>query len=101
MDTDELSNETYEAILIEAEKFNHNLTLQFGLLSYECSNEQEYIEKSIELVRKLKNTNKGKLNNVFFGESFNHQEFIDTLDRISQNIERINEIPLEKRTFEF
>ena len=35
MDTDELSNETYEAILVEAERFNHNLTLQLGVLSYD------------------------------------------------------------------
>ena len=31
MDTDELSKETYRAIIIEAEKFHHDLTLQFGL----------------------------------------------------------------------
>ncbi len=29
MDTDELSTENYKGIIIEAEKFNHDLTLQF------------------------------------------------------------------------
>lgn len=33
MDTDDLSNEVYNVILVEAEKFNHDFTLQFGLLS--------------------------------------------------------------------
>jgi len=33
MDTDDLTNKTYNAILGEAEKFHHDLTLQFGLLS--------------------------------------------------------------------
>ena len=33
MDTDDLSNETYKAVIIEAEKFNHDLTLQFGILA--------------------------------------------------------------------
>ncbi len=32
MDTDDLSEKTYRAIMVEAERFNHDLTLQFGLL---------------------------------------------------------------------
>jgi hypothetical protein len=31
MDTDDLSREAYQAVIIEAEKFNHDLTLRFGL----------------------------------------------------------------------
>ncbi len=31
MDTDDLSKEAYEAIIIEAERFSHDLTLHFGL----------------------------------------------------------------------
>ena len=54
MDTDELSRETYRAILLEAEKFNHDLTLRFGLLSYDCNDEQEYIEKSERLIEGLR-----------------------------------------------
>jgi len=34
MDTDDLSDKTYTAIMIEAERFNGDLTLQFGLLSF-------------------------------------------------------------------
>ncbi len=44
MDTDELSEKTYQAILGKAERFNHDLTLQFGLLSYECNDEKEFIQ---------------------------------------------------------
>ena len=33
MDTDGLSIEVYNGILIEAENFNHDLTLWFGVLS--------------------------------------------------------------------
>jgi hypothetical protein len=32
MDTDDLSTEAYDAILIEAEKLTHDLTLHYGLL---------------------------------------------------------------------
>ena len=53
MDTDDLSKESYNAILGEAESFHHDLTLQFGLLSYECSNEDEFLEESIRLITKL------------------------------------------------
>lgn len=49
MDTDELSEEAYHAIMIEAEWFNHDLTLQFGLLSYECKDENDFLEKSLIL----------------------------------------------------
>ena len=36
MDTDDLSNEAYEAVIIEAERFHHNLTLHFGVLADDC-----------------------------------------------------------------
>ena len=44
MDTGDLSEETYQAIMIEAEIFNHDLTLQFGLLSGDCIDEEVFIE---------------------------------------------------------
>jgi len=49
MDTDDLSREAYSGILIEAEKLTHDLTLHFGLLSYDCKNKTEYIEKAKKL----------------------------------------------------
>ena len=45
MDTGDLSEEVYLAIMIEAERFDHDLTLQFGLLSYHCNDEDDFIEK--------------------------------------------------------
>ena len=54
MDTGDLSEETYRAILIEAENFNHDLTLQFGLLSGECKDENDFIKKSILLIEEMK-----------------------------------------------
>ena len=49
MDTDDLSREAYNGILIEAEKLTHDLTLHYGLLSYDCKNESEYIDKAKKL----------------------------------------------------
>lgn len=45
MVTGDLSEENHRAIMIEAEMFNHDLTLQFGLLSSDCKNENNFIEK--------------------------------------------------------
>lgn len=53
MDTDDLSRETYTGILVEAEKLTHDLTLHFGLLSYDCKNETDYIEKAKKLTEEL------------------------------------------------
>ena len=47
MDTDELSNESYDGIIIESEKFNHDLTLQYDL-SY---NEVKNVDPEFELTK--------------------------------------------------
>lgn len=66
MDTDNLSREAYCAIIAEAEKFNHDLTLQFGLLSGNCNDEQEFIDKSAQLINEFKMADTGSLEDVFF-----------------------------------
>lgn len=50
MDTDELSEETYKAIFHTAEKYHHNLTLQFGLLASQCKNDDDYLNKASKLI---------------------------------------------------
>lgn len=53
MDTDDLSRESYDGILIEAEKLTNDLTLWFGVLSGDCKNEAEYLNKAEKLTREL------------------------------------------------
>ena len=72
MDTDELSNKAYTAVLVEAERFHHNLTIHFGVLADDCDNEVD-----------------------------NLSALPVTLDKILANIARVREIPEEKRTYEF
>jgi hypothetical protein len=55
MDTVDLSRESYDGIIVEAEKLTHNLTLHYGLLSYDCKDETEYIDKADELAREIRN----------------------------------------------
>jgi len=97
MDTDDLSREAYEAVIIEAEKFHHDLTLQFGLLSYECNNEQEYLNQAVILIKELKKIGSYDLEEVFFDEMPEMPDFQLALNNILNNIERINQIPINKR----
>lgn len=101
MDTDDLSQEAYKAIMIESERFNHDLTLRFGLLSGDCDDEEEYLDKSLLLIKKLKNAKKYQLEDIFFGNVPNSDQFNKTLDRIIENITKVKKIPFNKRHFDF
>jgi hypothetical protein len=101
MDTDDLSQEAYRAIMIEAELFNHDLTLRFGVLSGDCDDETEYLDKSLKLIEQIKKAKKLQLENLFFGEVLNIDQLNKTLDRIKDNIVKVKEIPYDKRRFDF
>jgi len=101
MDTDDLSQEAYKAIIIEAERFNHDLTLRFGLLSQDCDDEAEYLDKSLRLIEKLKKAKKYQLEDIFFGNVPNTDQLNKTLDRITENIAKVKKIPYDKRHFDF
>lgn len=101
MDTDNLSNETYEAILTEAENFDSDLTLQFGVLSNNCKDEYEYIEKATKLISKIKKLDEEGLSDIFSGSIPEIDELHETLDQILDNIEQVNKIPFSKRHFDF
>ena len=101
MDTDDLSQEAYKAIMIEAERFNHDLTLRFGVLSGDCKDEEEYLKKSLLLIEKIKKAKKYQLEDIFFGDVPNIDQFKKTLDRLIENIEGVKKIPFKKRYFDF
>ena len=101
MDTDDLSQETYKAIIIEAERFNHDLTLRFGLLARDSANEENYLNKSLRLIEKLKKARKVQLENIFFGSVPDTVQLTKTLDKIVENIEEVKKIPIEKRHLDF
>jgi len=102
MDTDELSIPTYKGIIIEAERFNHDLTLQFGLLASDCIDDDDYLNQAEALIKewlKVKNF-KEIIEGIFFGESVNEEAFIKTLDNILSNIKEIRKVPMEQREYE-
>lgn len=101
MDTDDLSTETYNGIIIEAEKFSHDLTLQFGSLASSCKDEEEYLEKSLSLISELRSLDEDELYEVFFANPPDRQSLNNALDRIVLNIANIRKIPKDQRHYEF
>lgn len=101
MDTDNLSNEAYNGILIEAEKLTHDLTLHYGVLSYECKNEAEYLEKAEKLTREILEFEDYELDDLFWGNPPDNEKLNSTLRKILSNIEGVKRIPIEKRHYDF
>ena len=100
MDTADLSEGTYQAIILEAERFNHDLTLQFGLLSYKCQNENEYLENSILLISEIKKLDEIYVEDMFFGNPPGMDQLHQVLDKILVNIEEVKKIPIDLRNHE-
>lgn len=102
MDTDDLSTETYRAVLLTAERFNHNLTLEFALLADECDNDDDYLAEALKLIQLFKSDVDESLDEIFFDcPSPSASSFLDVLGEIERNIEAVKTIPVKKRHFEF
>lgn len=102
MDTDDLSIPTYNGILVEAEKFNHYLTLQFGVLASSCKDDDDYLHKAEILINEwlqVQNFN-DIIDDIFFGAKINKVAFRNTLNKILSNISEIRKTPMEQREFE-
>ncbi len=101
MDTDELSSETYKAVIIEAEKFNHDLTLQFGVLASSCEDEKEYLHEAKKLIKEIKKLDMYNLSDIFFDTIPSKKSLVLALDKILANTTEVEKIPEEKRHYEF
>ncbi|NEN22795.1 hypothetical protein G3O08_04680 [Cryomorpha ignava] len=100
MDTSDLSQETHLAIMSEADRFNHDLTIQFGVLSGDCKDEDDFIKQSEELVNKMLKYNFHQMEWIFFGNPPNKKDFQKGLICIFENIQKLKEIPLKDRTYD-
>jgi len=70
MDTDELSLSTYKGIITEAEKFNHDLILQFGVLASGCKDDDDYLNQAESLIKEWLQVKDFEdiIENLFFGK---------------------------------
>ncbi len=101
MDTDDLSKEAYKAIMIESERFNHDLTLQFGLLAEECKDETEYLKSSLKLIQELQKMDEDDLTDIFFDDIPDIKIFKKALEKIRRNIMSVKDIPIKDRHYDF
>ncbi len=102
MDTDDLSIPTYDGILVEAGKFNHDLTLQFGLLASRCKNDDDYLNKAENFVKNLLKEEDIDyiIEEIFFGNYVSKTELHKALNKILKNIAEIRKTPMDKREYE-
>jgi type I restriction-modification system DNA methylase subunit len=102
MDTDDLSIPTYSGIIIESEKFNHDLTLQFGVLASVCKDDDDYLNQAEAIIKGwLKEDDfEDIIDSIFFGEPVNEQEFRKTLLKMLSKITEIRKTPMNEREYE-
>lgn len=102
MDTDDLSIPTYQGIIIEAERFNHHLTLQFGLLASECKNDDDYLNKSEALIKMWLSDYHVEvvIDDIFNSEGIDIKAFKRTLKNLLTNISEIRKVPMSKRAYD-
>jgi len=102
MDTDDLSKETYQAVLITAEKFNHNLCIQFGILASDCRDDDDYLTNASQLIKEWKSNLENSIDDIFFDTVRpKPMVFKALLSTIQDKIENVKNIPLDKRNFDF
>ncbi len=102
MDTDDLSIPTYNGIIIEAERFNHDLTLQFGVMASLCEDDDDYLNHAEEFINELlqKDDFRDIIDDIFYGEHVNKKAFRETLNKMLSNIAEIRKTPMEEREYE-
>jgi len=75
--------------------------LQFGILSGDCKNETEYLEKAEKLTKNVMKADDWEIDDLFFGNPPVKEKLELTCKKILENIEKVNSIPIEKRKFDF
>jgi len=100
MDTDDLSEETYEAVIRKAERFHHDLTLQFGVLASDCKDEDEYLNEALLIIKDWESDYELAIDEIFYENVPEINKFKSVLAELKESIKEIQKIPIDKRTFE-
>ncbi len=102
MDTDDLSKETYDAIIIASDRFHHDLSLQFGVLSGDCKSEEEYLIATENMIKGwMKDSGLDEaIDDIFFDIPPEIKNFKRQLEKLLENISNVKQIPIKNRNFE-
>ena len=102
MDTDDITQEGYKAIITEAEEFDRDLTLEFGLLSTKCKDEEEYILAAKEMIEDWREDLGCAFLDIFYGDDPPSQSsFEEAIAKIKSNILEVEKIPFKDRKFDY
>jgi len=99
MDTDDLSEDLYKAVIGTASKFHEDLRLQFGLLAEDCKDEDGYLMKSLDFIKEVKEDLECAIDEIFFDNPLTIKQLEKALKEIESELEEVKQIPIEKRTF--
>lgn len=102
MDTDDLSIPTYNGIIIECERYHHDLTLQFGVLASDCKDDDDYLNKAEAMINEYLADDDFDViaDEIFFGESVDLDAFRTMLEKLLVNISEIRKTPMNEREYE-
>jgi hypothetical protein len=102
MDTDDLSKETYRAIISTAESFHHDLTIEFGVLSYNCKTDDDFLNESESMINEWLTEwdLEEVIMDVFSENEPSKEEFRKMLENILEKIKQVRKIPIGQRKFE-
>lgn len=103
MDTDDLSQETYAAVMETAVEFHHDLISEFGVLAEDCENDDDFLNVAEELIKEWLEERdlEDVLEYVFVDDLPSKEEFHQVLQKLLNNISLVRQIPIEKRRFDF
>jgi len=102
MDTDDLSIQTYRGIILACEKYNDNLTLQFGVLASDCKDDDDYLNQAEAMIKEWLADKyfDAVADDIFFGESVDLDAFRTALEKLLSNIVEIRKTPMDEREYE-
>ncbi|MEI6823508.1 MAG: hypothetical protein WCL51_16370 [Bacteroidota bacterium] len=103
MDTDDLSQETYDAIIITAEKFHHDLTLQFGILASDCKTDDIFLDVCESLIKEWLTEwdLEEAMLDIFYDDLPNIKDFKKTLDKYCQRLKVLEKFQLKNVSLKF
>ena len=101
MDTDDLSIPVYDGIIREAERFNHNLSIQFGVLASECKDDDDYLNQAESMVKLwlAEEEFDELIDDIFFGEYVDLDDVKSMLEKLLFNIYEIKKTPMTEREY--
>ncbi|KAA5536801.1 hypothetical protein F0919_03785 [Taibaiella lutea] len=89
MDTTDISQATYNAIIETAAIAHKDLALQFGMLAKLSKNEADYIAKSGQLIDLMSGYDAEEVDAIFIDNPLNIEEFNNALKLIANNISNL------------